>query len=196
MALTPCATFAESRVHQELQRIYPAMTKASLAIIIVIIVAAAFGAVIWRSGATPPHTHQDMMYLTGSYKGSEWLQNHNGYQQALRLSEEHQAPILIYVYTDWCTNCKKFVDELLPQPSVKDALNGFIKLKLNPEDGPKEEALSEDWGVRGYPNLFVQSGRSSPPVIIRAPFVRLTDGWQLMDAEQFIAVLAKHGLRQ
>lgn len=153
--------------------------------------------VIWsRMAPSPPQPTAHPAYTSGGYKDDQWFLNSQGYQNALQVSDQNKAPMLIYAYTDWCINCRKFATELLTDVIVKRALEGFVKVKLNPEDGPQEEALSEELGVRGYPNLFVQSGSARPAAIIKAPFIPTDSGWQLMKPEQFLNVLSDHGLIQ
>lgn len=118
-----------------------------------------------------------------------WLHDKSGYEKALILSANKKVPIFIYAYTDWCPYCKKLQKNLYQNPSVKKVLTRFIKVKINPEHSPEDNALFHQWGGRGYPTLYTQPTARSSPSRIKGPFTKKNGKWELMTANDFIAML-------
>ena len=132
--------------------------------------------------ATPPATGRTQSVTKPpEYKSNRWYSDHKGYWEALRVSRARKAPIFIYAYTDWCRYCKKFEESLLPKSIVKEALSGYVKIRINPEHGDEDKALFDRWRGNGYPALFVQSNPDSPPRKARGPFTQK----KLMSARDF-----------
>ena len=57
---------------------------------------------------------------TSSYSERAWRDGIGNYEKAKQLAEEHNAPLMVYVYTDWCGYCRKFQNELLYSPQYRD----------------------------------------------------------------------------
>lgn len=83
-------------------------------------------------------------------------------------AQKNGKKILIDVYTDWCSWCKKMDANTYADKSVAEYLNkNYVLIKLNPEkdgdvmyDGKKYSAaeFSQGMGVNGYPaTLFLKS---------------------------------------
>ena len=80
--------------------------------------------------------------------------------RALREQDQTGAPILIYVYTDWCPYCASFDRDVLADRSVGDFLTGqVVKMRINPETSPEGASLGQRLGVTGYPSFYLISPR-------------------------------------
>ena len=92
-----------------------------------------------------------------------WGNGAAGYETALRRHERSGQPVLIYFYTDWCPYCRRLDNTILGTAVGQQALRDFSKVRINPERGQREEQLARQFGVGGYPSLFIiPSGESAP----------------------------------
>ena len=124
-----------------------------------------------------------------SYKSSKWFSDHRGYASALKVSREQNVPIFIYAYTDWCGYCKKLKNGMFTDARVKDALSGYVKVKINPEHSAADQKLFKQWGGKGFPTLFIQSDANASPARTSGPFTRQNGKWKMMAKEAFIGML-------
>ena len=132
-------------------------------------------------------------FAASDYASNEWYQGYSGYEDALKASSANNAPIFIYVYTDWCHYCKRFKANLLTNSQVKGALARYVKVKINPEKGDLEKGLSARWRVRGYPAVLVQNGADTKPFYVRQPFTKAGAVWRMATTSEFVAMLDKNG---
>ncbi len=90
------------------------------------------------------------------------------FDEGVMLAGQTNKKLLVDVYTDWCTWCKKMDSDVYTDKSVIDVLNkSFVLVKLNAESDKtvhyQGKALSETQfaravGVTGYPaTLFFES---------------------------------------
>lgn len=97
-------------------------------------------------------------------KGPQWKKFDEGLSQAKKSGKK----ILVDVYTDWCSWCKKMDANTYADKKVMEYLNkNFVVIKLNAEanetitySGQKisPAEFSQGMGVSGYPaTLFLQS---------------------------------------
>lgn len=92
-----------------------------------------------------------------------WGNGSAGYEAALRRHERSGPPVLIYFYADWCPYCRRLDNTILATAVVRQALRGFEKVRINPERGRREAQLARQFGIAGYPSLFIiPSGESTP----------------------------------
>ena len=68
-----------------------------------------------------------------------------------------EAPLLLYVYTDWCPHCRGLERSSLYRPETDALLRGVLKVRLNPEHGAAAKALSGELEVTGFPTLLLFS---------------------------------------
>jgi thiol-disulfide isomerase/thioredoxin len=100
-----------------------------------------------------------------------WLYDSAGYERALELQRESKVPLVVYFYADWCPYCQTLDSEYLPAAPVQQYLRGVVKVRINPEHGPAERQIANQYHVRGYPAFFVLGTLSSPPSQVH-PFRR------------------------
>jgi len=99
---------------------------------------------------------------------SEWHEGLDGYVKSVRLQKDNTKPIAALFYTDWCPNCKKLREDILATTEFREfAQENLITVKINPERGPMENKLAEEFGVFGYPSLFIIPANSQKVTIIR-----------------------------
>ena len=99
---------------------------------------------------------------------NEWHEGLDGYVKSIRLQQDNTKPIAALFYTDWCPNCKKLREEILATPEFRQfAQENLITVKINPELGPMENKLAEEFGVFGYPSFYIIPANSEKTTIIR-----------------------------
>lgn len=78
-----------------------------------------------------------------------------GYQEALRLQQSTGKPIALYFYVDWCRYCAQLERSILSQPEVKQALDKFLYVSVNPEHGKAEDKLFASFEGTGFPAFLI-----------------------------------------
>ena len=92
-----------------------------------------------------------------------WLHGATGYARALELQRELKVPLVVYFYTDWCPYCQALDSDYLTAAPVQQYLRGVVKVRINPELGPAEEEIAEQYRVTGYPAFFIIRAPNSLP---------------------------------
>jgi thioredoxin-related protein len=115
---------------------------------------------------------------------SDWLANQAGYNTALEQQDATGKPILLYFHAPWCPYCTQLNDKLLFTPPVKDYLKDYINVYVYPTADSPEQTMAQDYGVRGYPTLFLIPKKGANPLPV-SPHV----GRNLMQPQQFINTL-------
>jgi thiol-disulfide isomerase/thioredoxin/outer membrane lipoprotein-sorting protein len=100
---------------------------------------------------------------TNAAPEDRWLNGASGYARALELQRELKVPLIVYFYADWCPFCRRLDSEYLPSAPVQQYLRGVVKVRINPENGPAEDAIAQQYGVTGYPTFLVMRNLSTPP---------------------------------
>ncbi|MDH3325273.1 MAG: thioredoxin family protein [Gammaproteobacteria bacterium] len=98
---------------------------------------------------------------------NSWNEGVPGYIASIREQKTSSKPIALFFYTDWCPNCKKLREEILSTPEVQAFMAELLPVKINPEKGPLENQLSEEYGVFGYPTVIIVPGAGKQPTVIR-----------------------------
>lgn len=132
-------------------------------------------------------------YTIGNYTNEKWYSGHIGYSEAMEISDQNETPAIIYMHTDWCQYCKTFETELLTNYDVNTSLAKFVKIKINPEKSDQNKQLYKKLNGNGYPTIMFQYGVNGKLAHVRAPYTKNGNGWQLMTANEFIAMLNKYG---
>ena len=116
---------------------------------------------------------------------AKWLSGADGFAQAAQKHEAAEVPVLVYIYTDWCPYCRRFNKEIVASEAMDDYLDDIVAVRLNPERGAREQAISNQFGVHGYPALYVLPAKSNQPRKIY-PYRKEGDGWVLMSPSEFV----------
>lgn len=103
------------------------------------------------------------LLFMGAPAGEAALNGAAGFKQALEQSRQTGRPVAMFVYTDWCPYCRQFISKILSSGEARQYLAGVIDVRLNPEQGPAEEAIARRYGVTGYPTYFIFPPGSDQP---------------------------------
>lgn len=123
------------------------------------------------------------------YSSTQWFYNMKGYQQALRLSERHDAPLFIFFEANWCGYCRKLEKELLHKASAKNALKPFVSVQISPEDGAEENRFFHGLGGKGYPSIFIQKTATDKPKKVYLQ-TKQNGRWRTLSTSEFQDLLS------
>jgi thiol:disulfide interchange protein len=88
---------------------------------------------------------------------------HSSLAEGLNVALLEQKPVLIDMWATWCKNCLTMDKTTLVDPSVKTALDGFVKIKFqaeSPDESPAREVMQR-FGAVGLPTYVVLTAKSS-----------------------------------
>ena len=101
-----------------------------------------------------------------SAQAGPWYQGASGYEQALSQQRSSGRPILLYFHTEWCGYCKRLERDVLSTPAFEQRYGSLLKVKLNPDSSGAEHKLAKDYGIRGFPTLFVVTAGTPGEAIV------------------------------
>ncbi len=125
-----------------------------------------------------------------AYAG-DWLEGANGYARGLDQSAASGKPLVLYFYTDWCPYCRKFEKHTLADGGVKKVLDGFVLVRINPEDGSRENQIAQQYRVDGYPAVFFSNPATGQSTQEVTQAVRSADDFKKAAAEFLKVVVPK-----
>ena len=73
---------------------------------------------------------------------------------AMKKAKEKNLPIMIDVYTDWCTWCKELDKNTYANKEVIDMAKKMVSVKLNPETSKEGAEIAQRYGVQGFPTIL------------------------------------------
>jgi thioredoxin:protein disulfide reductase len=88
---------------------------------------------------------------------------HADLAEGLAVAEREGKPVLIDMWATWCKNCLTMDKTTLVDPSVKAALDGFVKIKFqaeSPDESPAREVMQR-FGAVGLPTYVVLTSKNS-----------------------------------
>ena len=80
--------------------------------------------------------------------GVKWLAS---YDEAIRMAEDKDKPIMIDFYADWCGWCKRLDTDTYVDADVMSKAAKFISLKI---DADEETDLSSRYKIQGLPTIL------------------------------------------
>ena len=78
-------------------------------------------------------------------------------RETIAAAQREGKPVLIDMWATWCKNCLTMDKTTLVDPSVKSALDGFVKIKFQaetPDESPAREVMQR-FGAVGLPTYVV-----------------------------------------
>ncbi len=75
-------------------------------------------------------------------------------ESAKKIAKEKNLPIMIDVYTDWCTWCKELDEKTYKNKEVVKLSKKFVSLKINPETSEEGAKLAQQYSVQGFPTIL------------------------------------------
>ena len=93
----------------------------------------------------------------------KWLHGATGFARAIELQRELNVSLVIYFYTDGCSDCRTLEDQYLSAPSVERALQRSVAVRINPNYGPEERQIANRYEVTSYPTFLVIDNESALP---------------------------------
>ncbi len=120
----------------------------------------------------------------------DWYEDARGFAEGLAEAEEDGRAIAVYFHTDWCGYCRELERELLSRAKVESYLRYMTKVKINPERGDAERYIADQYGVTGYPSLFIHPGAGRPPTKVSGMKRRHGD-WVMKTTDEFVATIRR-----
>ena len=75
--------------------------------------------------------------------------------QALKVAQSTNTPVMLDFYADWCVACKELERYTFSQPGVQDALRGVTLLQADvTANDALDQALMEEFGLFGPPSIL------------------------------------------
>ncbi|MBX7056427.1 MAG: thioredoxin family protein [Leptospirales bacterium] len=69
-------------------------------------------------------------------------------KEALEQAGRNQQPLMLDFYADWCGYCRRLVEDVYPNPVVREISVRFLQLRVN---GDRFRAISRRYRVQGFP---------------------------------------------
>jgi len=123
-----------------------------------------------------------------------WLSGDEGFAEATRLHDGRGKPILAYFYTSWCPSCRSLENNLLSSEAVQTYLGDIAAVRINAEGTEGERALAKQFGVAGYPSLYVVPDGTQQHKTL-SPYRREGDALLLMSPDEFVQACRTAGER-
>lgn len=73
---------------------------------------------------------------------------------AIKKAKSKNLPIMIDIYTDWCSWCKELDKNTYANEKVIETAKKIVSVKLNPETSEEGEEIAKKYGVQGYPTIL------------------------------------------
>jgi len=102
--------------------------------------------------------------------------NWNSFSKGLEQSKASGKKMVVSVYTDWCSWCKKMEGSTFKDQKVVDLLKKkYVSVKLNAESKSQtkyqeqsytEQQLSQAFGIKGYPATIFLDEKQNPITVV------------------------------
>lgn len=86
-----------------------------------------------------------------SYAAIKWEKD---LETGIKKARSKNMPIMIDIYTDWCTWCKELDKNTYANKEVIEEAKKMVSVKLNPETSEEGEEIARKYGVEGYPTIL------------------------------------------
>lgn len=112
----------------------------------------------------------------GNSNSSKNSDKQKSFEETLKLANKDKKKVIINVYADWCSWCRKMEKDTYPDPEVqKELKRNFYLYRLNGEskevieyDGRKwtKAELTAAFGIRGFPATIFLHSNSKPITVL------------------------------
>jgi thiol:disulfide interchange protein len=93
---------------------------------------------------------------TATNGGLNWTAD---YPTALAQAKTEKKLVMVDLYTDWCSWCKKLDRDVYANGTVVEKLTkSFVVVKVNPEKNTGGRELAKKFGTQGYPHIVFVNG--------------------------------------
>ena len=93
---------------------------------------------------------------TAATGGLNWAVD---YPTALAQAKMEKKLVMVDLYTDWCSWCKKLDRDVYANGTVAEKLTkSFVVVKVNPEKSTGGRELAKKFGTHGYPHIVFVNG--------------------------------------
>ncbi len=83
-------------------------------------------------------------------------------EQALQLAKQHNKPVLLDFYADWCVSCVIMDRSVFTQPEIKKALENFVLLRADvTQDNAFDQALLQRYQIVAPPTIVFITGQGA-----------------------------------
>jgi thiol:disulfide interchange protein len=80
--------------------------------------------------------------------------------RAFSQARELNQPVLVFLYTDWCTYCRQMDQETFrDRELIRQMASEYVWLRLNAETDPEGIQMQRDFRVGGFPTLLILDSR-------------------------------------
>lgn len=94
-----------------------------------------------------------------------WFLGANGFDGAELERQSARASLIVYFQKKSCDPCRRFEKDVLATPEVKSFLGGLVKVRVDPEDGEREQKLAHRFGVAQLPAVAVVPPQGPPRLL-------------------------------
>jgi len=95
-----------------------------------------------------------------------WYEGAGGYEQALNEQKSSGKPVMVYFHTAWCGYCKRLDRDVFASEAFSKQYGSLLKVAINPDKSSAEKSLTRQYGVRGFPTVFIVTAKgTSDPII-------------------------------
>jgi thioredoxin-related protein len=82
------------------------------------------------------------------------------YEAALKKADASDRLLLVYLYTDWCTFCRKMDRETFEDENlIEDMAAQYVWVRLNAETQDHGVRLRQEMGISGFPTTLLMNGK-------------------------------------
>ncbi len=117
-----------------------------------------------------------VLNANGSSNNSTSDNKTKSFEEILKLAQKDKKKVVIQVYADWCSWCKKMEKETFPNSEVqKELQRNFYLYRLNGESSETIEYDGRKWtkaeftkafGIRGFPSTIFLNFNSKPITVL------------------------------
>ncbi len=84
-----------------------------------------------------------------------WFVDSNGLDGAELERQATRAPMVVYLHSPDCSDCRKFERDLLAAATVKAFFAGLVKVRVDVKAGDRERKVARRFGARVLPAVYL-----------------------------------------